>query len=374
MPHEMAREEKKIELRPVEEEIVRKDEPVIRLESDDSSVRARPVRLSPSVEVDDSHRLDVPNRQDFETRTHQPGIEALIENGPANPDGLEQDWGKESAKHRSIPWGWFVLIGLILAGAAFWSLAGVKKADVKAAQIRVEAESVLVNEEKEDKEATALIERLDEVTRKFFSATTVEALIPLVRQPERVRPLMEQYYAKHPLVPVSTVRTTILQPLTLDNRANFWMKSVQLPENQTSNMIVEVLENGEPKIDWETLVCYQPMDWDSYVATRPAGQSLDFRVYVEPDNFFSHEFADAEKWYSFRLTTLNADETLFGYVPVGSEISEEIIELLKRNGGARTSMVLRLNIPQGLTSRRGVVIEKLMSPRWMYVNPPETNS
>ncbi|RYD24543.1 MAG: hypothetical protein EOP87_25910, partial [Verrucomicrobiaceae bacterium] len=75
---------------------------------------------------------------------------------------------------------------------------------------------MLVNDEKEEKEATALIERLDAVTRDFFRASSVEALIPLVRQPERVRPLMEHYYAHHPLVPVDTVRTTILQPLTLD--------------------------------------------------------------------------------------------------------------------------------------------------------------
>lgn len=370
----MAREEKKIELKPVEEVVKPPAEAVIRLESDDSSQRARPIRLAPTPEADPSHRLDVPTRQDYETRTHQPGIEALIEGGPVGPEELEQDWGKESAKHRSIPWGWFVLIGMVLAGAAVWSLAGVKKADVKAAQIRGDAESVLVKDEREEKEAAALIERLDAVTREFFSATTVEALVPLVRQPERVRPLMEQYYSEHPLVPVTTVRTTILQPLTLDNRANFWMKSVQLAEGRSSNMIVEILESGEPRIDWETLVCYQPMEWDTYVATRPAGKSLDFRVYVEPDNFFSHEFADQEKWNSFRLTTLNGDETLFGYVPAGSKIAEEIVELLRRNQGARTSMVLRLNIPEGLTSRRGVVIEKLMSPRWMYVNPPETNS
>ncbi|RYD26222.1 MAG: hypothetical protein EOP87_23100, partial [Verrucomicrobiaceae bacterium] len=81
----MAREEKKIELKPVQQ-VVTPDEPVIRLESDDASQRAKPVRLSPATgSPDSSHRLDVPTRQDYETRTHQPGIEALIENGPANP-------------------------------------------------------------------------------------------------------------------------------------------------------------------------------------------------------------------------------------------------------------------------------------------------
>ncbi|RYD37234.1 MAG: hypothetical protein EOP85_17745, partial [Verrucomicrobiaceae bacterium] len=100
---------------------------MIRLQSDETSSRAKPARHTPSHEgVDPSHRLDVPAREDRETRTHQPGIEALIENGPANPDELEQVWGSASTRERNIPWGWFVLIGLILAGAAIWSLAGVK--------------------------------------------------------------------------------------------------------------------------------------------------------------------------------------------------------------------------------------------------------
>lgn len=366
----MAREEKRFELKPVEE-VVQPPEPVIRLESDETSQRARSSRPpSPHEPPAPSHRLDVPTRQDYESRTHQPGIEALIENGPFNPDGLEQDWGKVSTQQRNIPWGWFVLIGLLLAGAAIWSLAGVKKADVKAEQIRVETESAVFKDEKEEQEASQLIERIDAVTRDFFNAASVDAMVPLVRHPERVRSLMEHYYSEHPLVPMTVVRTKILQPLTLDNRANFWMKSVELAEKQNRNLIVEVLENGEPKIDWETLVCYQPMNWDAYANGRPAGTSMDFRVYVEPDNFFSHEFSDPEKWNSFRLTALDADETLFGYVPAGSELSDQIIGLLKRNQGSKTSLVLTLTIPEGLKSRRGVVIEKLLSPRWLYVTPP----
>lgn len=370
----MAREEKRIKLKPVQEAVT-PDEAVIRLESDETSSRAKPGRHpSPQEHPSPSHRLDVPTRQDYESRTHQPGIEALIENGPANPDGLEQEWGKESVRHRSIPWGWFVLIGLVLAAAAIWSLAGVKKADVKAAQIRVDTQSAMVNDEKEEKEAADLIDRIDAVTRDFFNATSIDAMVRFVRQPERVRPLMEHYYSEHPLKPVTMLRTKILQPLTLDNRANFWMKSVELATNQNRNLIIEILDSGEPKVDWETLVCYQPMNWDAYATGRPAGTSMDFRVYVEPDNFFSHEFADPEKWNSFRLTALDADETLFGYVPKGSEVSNQIIELMRRNQGSRTSMVLRLNIPEGLTSRRGVVIEKLLSPRWLYLGAPETNS
>ncbi|RYD30567.1 MAG: hypothetical protein EOP85_23675, partial [Verrucomicrobiaceae bacterium] len=201
MLHKMAREEKRIELKPVED-LVTPEDTVIRLESDESSARAKPVRLSPSQEVaDTSHRLNVPAREDYETRTHQPGIEALIENGPVVPDSLEHDWGKESTQHRSIPWGWFALIAIVLAGAAIWSLADVKKADEKAEKIRVDVKTVVVNDAKEEEEAAALIERIDKATRDYFRAKSTAEMLPLLRQPERVGPMLEPYYKENPIVP-----------------------------------------------------------------------------------------------------------------------------------------------------------------------------
>jgi hypothetical protein len=40
----------------------------------------------------------------------------------------------------------------------------------------------------------------------------------------------------------------------------------------------------------------------------------------------------------------------------------------------KTNLILRLMVPEGLQSRRGVVIEKVMSPRWIYLEPPDPGS
>jgi hypothetical protein len=366
----MAREEKRFELRPVDD-VVELKVPVIRLESDETALREAPVRLGKPAEVKVSQRLELPGREDFETRTHQPGIEALIETATANPDLLEHDWGKHSTDHKAIPWGWFVLIGLILGGAVIWSLSGVKEADNQADKIRVETQSVLGNDAQEELEASQLIDRIDVITRKFFDTTSVEALLRLVRHPERVRPLMERYYEGKPIPLNRVIRTNLFQPVTLDNRSNFWMATVELADHSSCNLVLEILDSGEPRVDWETLVCYQPMRWDSFASERPAGLSLDFRVYLEPDNFFSHEFADSTRWNCYRLTALDSDETLFGYAKADEEIAKTLASLLSQNRGRKTSVILRLSIPQGIQSRRGVVIEKLLSPRWLYVAPPE---
>ena len=367
----MAREEKRVELRPVDD-LVEGREPVIRLESKATLERGKPARLiTPHEESKKSHRLDVPLLPDFEIRTHQPGIDALVESPAANPDLLEHDWGKKTAHHRSIPWGWFALIGLLLVGSAVWSLTQVQESNDQADEIVVSTKSVLENEAKKDIEASDLIEKIEATSRNFFAATSPEILARYARHPERIKPLASHHYSTYPLIPNTALRTQSLQPLTLDNRANFWMQSVQFQNREIHHLIIEIDESGEPKIDWETLVCYQPMKWDTFALTRPSGTSFDFRVYAEADNFFSHEFTDSNLWNCFRLTALDSNETLFGYAKIDASASTELLSLLHQNQERPVSVILRVNIPEGIHSRRGIVIEKVMSPRWIYLNPPD---
>jgi hypothetical protein len=88
--------------------------------------------------------------------------------------------------------------------------------------------------------------------------------------------------------------------------------------------------------------------------------------------FFSHEFKNSDHWLCFRLTALDSEETLFGYMSVDNEDARKLLNLVEANAGGRTSLILRLGIPEGLQSRRGVVIEKVISPRWIHLDPPDS--
>jgi hypothetical protein len=367
----MAYDEKRFELKLVDEESVR-EIPIVRLESEETLHRAKPVRLGvPPEQAEVSQRLELPEREDYESRTHQPGIEALIEMEAPNPDFMEQDWGEPTADQWHLPWGWFALILLILGAATLWSLSAVKKGEFQMNENRVATESKVGEEARELLEASQLIDRINQATQKFFDTTDIDQLAQLSRQTERVKPLMMAHYDGKPIPHNSLARSLALQPLTLDNRANFWMESVELADKQQLNLLIEVLENGEPRIDWETLVCYQPMRWEEFANQRPTGKSFDFRIYAIQDNFFSHEFSESGNWNCFRLSVRGGEETLFGYAKADSAISKQILELLRKNQGQVTSMILRLTIPDGTQSRRGLVIEKLLSSRWIYLDPPD---
>jgi len=368
----MAREYKPVELRPVDDGTAQ-PAAVVRIENRATEGLEKdsvPIRLGPAEPTGVHHRLDLPTREDSELRTYQPGIESIIELEGVAMEQLEEYWGDDSTGRNPIPWGWFALIGLTIAGAALWALTSVQDADVQAIQIRSATASALIKDAKEELAARQLIDRIHHTLTDFFNATSVEALVPVVRQAERVAPLMHRYYAARPLSLKPLQAVSLLEPLTLDNYANFWLASVVLADHSTRDVIVETTDSGAARIDWETAVCYQPMNWDDFIAHRPAGSAMEFRLNVEPDNYYNHEFGDSKRWKCFRLTATGSEQSLYGYAPAGSTAAQDIQRQIEHNGGHKTALILRLRFAPAQHSPNGVVLEKLLSPRWIYVTPP----
>jgi hypothetical protein len=310
----------------------------------------------------------------MELRTHQPGIEALIDTDNAPAGMTEDEWGDKTGRRLPIPWGWFALIGMAIIAAIVWSLAHLQDSVVVAKAIRDETVSNLAKDEAEAAEALKLIERIEGTLKIFFDTSSVDLKARMIRQPERVRPLMFDHYERfpHEQSPMKEMRS--LEPLNLHSSGDFWISSVMLANGKVINLVIEIDRNGNPLMDWETMVCYQPMAWDKFARQRPTGRSLDFRVVAVRDHFHSHEFTDQEKWTSYRLSALDSDEVLFGYVATGTEAELRLAQLAEIYQGAGMNVMLRLNIPDGLTSRRGVVIEKVLNSRWIYVDPPDNES
>ncbi|MGA0846346.1 MAG: hypothetical protein ACO3RV_07370 [Luteolibacter sp.] len=366
------RKNKPIELRAVDDDRPRVD-PVVRLQKpgDIEQEPERPVRLGPIFPQSESglQRLFVPERDEVEVRSHEPGIESLIDDTKAL-ESPELSWGERAANYRPIPWGWFILIALAILSAVAWSLVRVHESKPIAHSIRSESETLLDKQLRDEQEAKAMVEGIEKCLETFFSSQGREEWHGLIRHPDRVMPLIQEYYASHPWVPSSVDQLKHLEPVTLERRADFWIVELELENGQHHNLLLEANRESSPRIDWETMVSHQPMPWDEFARTRPQQKPMDFRVYVEMDNFYSHEFAESGNWVSLRLTALNADETLFGYLPRDHPDLAQIVRCLQINEGQRTSLILRLEVPLNVQSRRGVLIQKLMSPRWIYLDSP----
>lgn len=372
----MAHEEKRFQLRPVDDEEPAAEQPVVRLRHGDEPATPRPGRKIsvPAPPAEPSHRLPVPEKSTVERRSHEPSVEAILGQTEADPEALERAWGGGAARRNPIPWGWFVLIGLVLLGAVFWGLATMREGDEQIRVIRHETAEHFIEEEEKDREAEETVNRLETSIRSMFSARNPEEMAAWVRHPDRVLPLLREFYGNGPPNHGKVAAVGALQPVTLDRRADFWTARVILSSGRKQDMLIEVPEDGTPRIDWETMVCHQPMPWDEFARQRPRDRSFAFRVYAEPDTLYSHEFANSSQWRCYRLTARGSEETLYGYVRTGGAQEEEIERMISEKGGQPVSVILRLLVPQGLTSPRGVVIEKILSRHWVYIDPPDTDT
>jgi hypothetical protein len=378
-PSKMSRKKKgPIQLRTVDEDKPTEPKPdVLRLEQRGEMAKVIedpvPLRLGRAQDDDKPNRLFLPERSEVDVRSHEPGIEHLLDEAHVS-ESAEAMWGGGAARKNPIPWGWFALIAIAILAALAWSLTRVHDSQAVAGSIREQAESVITQEKQDEAEAIELIQGIESTMEAFFSASDVDEWKDIIRHPERVMPLARDHYSKHPGLPGPMRSAHMLQPLMIEVSGNFWIATALFADGSRHGVILEVDEKGVPRVDWETLVCHQPMPWNRFATDRPRGQSMDFRVYAEPDNFYSHEFSDANQWMSLRLTALDADQPLFGYIRRNHEDWPAIMGHLENNGNRKAAFILRLIIPDGLQSPRGVIIEKLISPRWLLTESASTDS
>ena len=100
-------------------------------------------------------------------------------------------------------------------------------------------------------------------------------------------------------------------------------------------------------------------------------EAMDFRVYARLDTFYAYEFADRERYQALLLTGRNSEEFLFGYIEKGSADEIELTRFLSREITKGQPVLLRLRFLPETRSRRSVLVEKVVAPRWVHVEPPE---
>lgn len=355
------------------EEAEEPGEEVLRLRRDPSEA---PAKAEPVARLPTPPAPEIPTRLDAgkpaeERRSHQPDIDVIIDGHEESADP-EKEW---SGKRQPVPYGWFVLIAILVGLAVAGSImVGRPEAPTEAELAQETAVGRAETAEVETRDARALVEAVEQRITAYLAAGDIEALLPHVRHAERVAPLMERWYARHDFKPVRFEQLVVFEPVNIGTRS-FWraLVSVTGPDGAKEELAPIVLEQTGRRsalIDWETSVCYQPMDWDDYVTERPEGTSMDFRVVCayDPAGLYSHEFQDEREWRCFRLTTRDGDEYAFGYVRRESELESRLYDLFQQNRGVPPSLLLRLSRPQGTLSPRGVIIEEIVSPHWVIVD------
>lgn len=353
---------KEIELKVVDED-AGASEDIVRLDGTDAIPVAR-VPVAP--------RDDVPARLEAQPanaprRENQPTLDALLEENRVDLDP-EHDW-KEQEEAKPVPHGWFVVIFLLMAAVIVISVFSLTRPEEEQVTeiARTAALESLESKAVMEAEATDLVGNIRRTVESFAAAETVEELLPVVRQPDRVEPLIRDWQKRHSLSRPPLTFFGGVSPMLKRDDLEIWRAEYIDDQEKKRALLVEVTPEHEVRVDWETFVCYQPMDWDDFVDQRPEGKPMQFRVYLEPDagNLYAFEFRDEERWQGYQLTARESQEFLIGYVERGGEIDMQIRQMLYLNRGGKVALILTLSVPENVQSLRGVKIDELVSDSWL---------
>jgi hypothetical protein len=199
-----------------------------------------------------------------------------------------------------------------------------------------------------------------------LQTATVQSRLSYVRRPQAVEPLMEKYYDKHGIYPLTVLNFDRVEARSIDGRP-FWYAVASTPESSEIVLLEKV--GDEFKVDWETHVGLNPISPDEYVEKRPSGK-MEFRVYVSPDDYYNGPFADSEKYLSAKLEFANSSVVLFGYLEKKSPDYTKFLKLVDQ--AKRVALILSLEWPEPAADKSSrlsqVHIRELVAERWLFLD------
>jgi hypothetical protein len=205
----------------------------------------------------------------------------------------------------------------------------------------------------------ALLAETEPLARKFLDATSIDELLPWVRQPLRAKPRMQREY------PQGRVEPPGLAKFNSNGNVDFG-EAGALVEIRTRNFASRQLAFVETpaglKIDWESWAGWSDMTWPALLAARPT-QAQVFRVIVKRVDYYNFGFSDDKQWQSYRLESLGGEHMIYGYVKRGSTMESKI---QVAPDVERAPMILKIRFPaDAAASSNQVLIDEIIGDGWV---------
>jgi hypothetical protein len=206
--------------------------------------------------------------------------------------------------------------------------------------------------------------RARDTLAKFFGSGSPSEIVSFIRDPQRVQPLLEDYYARYAFVMPALKETSRFQEIMINLKV-FLVADIVLEGRGATTVVLQDAGKGFV-VDWETYVCYNPVDWDEFYKKRP-GQAFPMRVLATLDHNPGFAFPGEAEWVCVRVIGRDSDEELYGYAPAGSRTALRLREMLEDEW--EFPCILQLQFPEdGKGGDRQVHIRELVMENWIKVD------
>ena len=209
-----------------------------------------------------------------------------------------------------------------------------------------------------ERSEAALLAASEPLVKRFLEATTVDDLLPLVRNPPVAEARMRAFYTAGKIEAAGLSQFNSSGSVSI--REKFVSLSVLTRDHEEKALALIETPQGL-KIDWESWVGWSDISWEKFLSSKPVTGHV-FRVTVSAVEYYNFGFANESKWRSYRLISPDGENSLYGYVERGTVLEQRIHLDAETKSLA---LMLSLKFPVGATTNSQVLIERLVADGWV---------
>jgi transcription elongation factor Elf1 len=209
-------------------------------------------------------------------------------------------------------------------------------------------------------ERTALV-----TLQGFLDAQSWEQAVPYIRDPERVRPLMEEYYTDHTFDPEPIIDLTLNQSGWRMGHLLATFSGITVDSYQNRVFHMERMTDGTWKLDWETLVGYNPLSWEELQREMPV-EPVVLRCSLSPSEYYNFAFSNSDEYACFKIHDRTGQFTgIYAYAERGSELEERLVDVFQTSG--LPAVMLEVRYPRNAQQDNQVEAVSLVRRGWIML-------
>lgn len=207
--------------------------------------------------------------------------------------------------------------------------------------------------------------RIELALRGFFEAAGIDQQLAFSRDPQRVRPLMDQYYRSHPRKSLQWKNLGWVLPVDEDGYRLGYAQAV-FANAEPVSLIIEEMADGTFRVDWESSVRYGEAEWVDFIKTQPSSPTL-FRVIASKPQNIPPEAAPMGSEL-LEIKHPDDNDVVYAYFDRKDPKFHPLLQQLQSGNWKDVPLTLRLCFPGPAGSGRNARIAAVEGKGWLILH------
>lgn len=206
--------------------------------------------------------------------------------------------------------------------------------------------------------------------QSYWKCTTIKQRMSYVYAPDRVKPLMEDYYERQGETDPDHTELKQQSRFILDNKAEIlYFSFASSRPTGLAEVAMRRGQNGKFLVDWESLAGYSNPAFAELKKLKPV-EPAKIRAFVRLFEYYNYEFSDSSRFLCVKIIASNGVDMLYGYCERESELGRWLQEHLEhtRKGNLMNGYTLTITYPENAQSDQCVWIKQVLASRWLLLD------